>query len=87
MTRFVVIATAMRGAVNPPEPLGDAEQYRANMAAQTQDAADDDSLLRRATMHVQLERDPILTTREIYRRKPVDSDRVDEMVRLARIAK
>ena len=87
MTRFMVISTVRRGVVEPHEPLGDAGQYRANMAEREQDAEDDAVLRNRATLHYQLERDPQLTNSEIYGRKHARKEYVDEMVRLAGVCR
>jgi hypothetical protein len=59
MRRFVVIATANRGAVDPPEPLDEADQYRAERQAQICDQQDIETLRQRATYGYQLERDPL----------------------------
>jgi hypothetical protein len=67
MKRFVVIATANRGAVDPHEPLDDAGQWLANMEAEASDLKDVDLLRRRATSGFQWERDPLPKPEEIAR--------------------
>ncbi len=56
MRRFVVIATANRGAVDPPEPLDDAGQNAANLGAHKDTQA--------AYSAVRYERDPPLTAEQ-----------------------
>jgi hypothetical protein len=42
VTRFVVLCTLRRGTIEPPELLDDANQYRANLAAETQEQIERD---------------------------------------------
>jgi len=63
MTRFVVIATMRRGAVDPPELLSKANRYRMSVMAQEEEAR------RSATLKVQCERDPKPTMQEIVQMK------------------
>jgi hypothetical protein len=65
MMRFSVIATVRRGAVEPAEPLGDADQRKANQQAQITDAVDMNTLRYRATGGFRYERDPILSREEV----------------------
>jgi hypothetical protein len=87
MMRFVVIATMRRGVVEPHEPLGDAGQYRANRAELAQVAEDDAVLRNRATLHYQLERDPLPWDEGSRRGKPIRACREDEMLRLAGVCR
>lgn len=64
MTRYVVIATTVRGVVDPPEPLDEANQWRVNVHAEAVDAVDRDTLRRRATATFQRERDRRMTPDE-----------------------
>lgn len=76
MKRFVVIATANRGAVDPPEPLDAPGQRIANERAESADAVDREILRRRATQGFRRERDPELSVPELVRlQKPVVNER------------
>lgn len=78
MKRFVVIATANRGEVTPHEPLDDAGQYLANRAADEADARDCRTLMTRATMGYQRERDPRLEPEETAQlARPAERERSD----------
>ena len=74
MRRFVVIATANRGAVDPPEPLDAAGQYAANLEADIGDRQDRKELQRRATLGYQIERDRPLTRAECAQPKERNED-------------
>ena len=78
MRRFVVIATANRGAVDPHEPLDDAGQYLANMEAERCDAQDRNACRARATAGLQWERDPLPKPEEMARlTRRVQPERMD----------
>jgi hypothetical protein len=79
MTRFVVIATARRGALKRPELLDDANQWRAFSAWRQ-----DESREVRAKWELL---DAMNEARVVWAKKPVKNaavSRVDRMVELAR---
>jgi hypothetical protein len=78
MRRFVVIATANRGAVDPPEALDGTGQCLANLEAEKSDAADAERLRVRATRGFRLERDAPMSRDELRRlARPVVAERPD----------
>ena len=92
MTRFVVIATTVRGKVDPPELLDAAGQWLANEEAEKSDLADVKVLRYRATVAYRFERDRELTAPEIARLQPQQTAAerrgcaVNRMCDLARMA-
>jgi hypothetical protein len=76
MTRFVVSATMLRGTLKSPEPLDDANQWRA-FSAWRQDESRD--------IRAEWELDAVNDTRVVWAKKPVSAalSRVDRMMELA----
>jgi hypothetical protein len=86
VTRYVEVWTLRRGVVSPAEPLDAANQWLANVAAETTDTADIDTLRSRATAAYRLERDPLPKPAEMARlARHVKPERMDieRAVRLA----
>jgi len=79
MKRFVVIATANRGAVEPHEPLDDAGQYLANCADEAEGQRVREVLRQRATAGYGFERDPLPTLQEVDRIRAAQRIRRAEM--------
>lgn len=85
-----MIATTLRGSVEPFEPLAPADQWAAAARELVDEAADRDTCRDRATAAYRFERDPVPSDAEILklkRKHPEFSEQsmshVDRMVRLS----